>query len=174
MKFTKAVLAVLMITVMTGNGQAASTTTATLMINVTFTQPSCDITVPSSYNLGLLIQGEKRKEHPPLNITWTCGGDTPQKTALTATIISGDAEGDEKIYLMTDSSQRTGATLSLKEKATGSMVKLTGKNGGNPFCNDVKESTDMRTCTLIPVTDVSQSGALGMASARLKFEVAYQ
>lgn len=54
MKFTKAALAALMMTVMTGSGQAATTATATLTINVTFTQPSCDIQVPSSYNLGLL------------------------------------------------------------------------------------------------------------------------
>ncbi|HAX5279319.1 TPA: F18 fimbrial protein FedE, partial [Escherichia coli] len=57
MKFTKAVLAALMMTVMTGSAQAASTATATLTINVTFTQPSCDISVPPSYNLGTLTLG---------------------------------------------------------------------------------------------------------------------
>ncbi|EFB1110691.1 F18 fimbrial protein FedE [Escherichia coli] len=170
MKFTKAALAALMMTVMTGSGQAATTATATLTINVTFTQPSCDIQVPSSYNLGLLTQGDSGKEHAPLNITWTCEGDTPQKTALTAAIVSGDAEGDEKVYLMTDDSRRTGATLSLKEKTGGALIKLDGQSH---FCADDTENTGMRTCALIPVTDVSRSGALGMASARLRFEVAY-
>ncbi|MEC9683725.1 F18 fimbrial protein FedE, partial [Escherichia marmotae] len=112
MKFTKAALAALMMTVMTGSGQAATTATATLTINVTFTQPSCDIQVPSSYNLGLLTQGDSGKEHAPLNITWTCEGDTPQKTALTATVVGNEErQGDEKVYLMTDGGQRTGATL---------------------------------------------------------------
>ena len=174
MRFTKAALAALMMVVMTGSGQAATTATATLTINVTFTQPSCDIQVPSSYNLGLLVQGEQNKEHAPLNITWTCEGDAPLKTALTAAVVgSEEKQGDEKVYLMTNDHQRTGATLSLKEKKTGSLIKLTGPDGGNPFCSDEKEDTGMRTCTLIPVTDVSRDGALGMASARLKFEVAY-
>lgn len=174
MKFTKAALAALMMTVMTGSGQAATTATATLTINVTFTQPSCDIQVPSQYNLGLLTQGDAEREHAPLNITWTCEGDTPLKTALTAAIVSGEAEGDEKVYLITDGSQRTGATLSLKEKTTGSLIKLTGPDSGNLFCSDETETTGMRTCTLIPVTAVSRDGALGVASAGLKFEVAYQ
>ncbi|ENB8930578.1 F18 fimbrial protein FedE, partial [Escherichia coli] len=51
MRLTKAALAALMM-VVAGSGQAATTATATLTINVTFTQPSCDITVPASYNLG--------------------------------------------------------------------------------------------------------------------------
>ncbi|EHX2470884.1 F18 fimbrial protein FedE [Escherichia coli] len=171
MRFTKAALAALMMVVMTGSGQAATTATATLTINVTFTQPSCDIQVPSSYDLGLLVQGEQNKEHAPLNITWTCEGDTPQKTALTATVVGNEErQGDEKVYLMTDGGQRTGATLSLKEKTGGSLIKLDGQSH---FCADDTENTGMRTCALIPVTDVSRSGALGMASARLRFEVAY-
>lgn len=174
MRFTKAALAALMMVVMTGSGQAETVNaTATLTINVAFTQPSCDIQVPSSYNLGLLVQGEQNKEHAPLNITWTCEGNTPLKTALTAAIVKGTASGNEKVVLQTDSGADTGATLSLKEKKTGSLIKLTGPDGGNPFCSDEKEDTGMRTCTLIPVTDVSRDGALGMASARLKFEVAY-
>ncbi|MEF9709354.1 F18 fimbrial protein FedE [Escherichia coli] len=169
MKFTKAVLAALMMTVITGSVQAA--TTATLTINVTFSQQSCDIQVPSSYNLGFLTQGEI-KHHDALNITWTCEGDTPQKTTLTAAIVSGEKASDEKVYLMTDSG-RTGAMLSLKEKTTGSSIKLTGSGRGDNFCSDAKKDTGMRTCTLIPVTEVSLDGALGLASARLRFEVAY-
>lgn len=71
---------------------------------------------------------------------------------------------------MTDDGQRTGATLSLKEKTGGALIKLDGQSH---FCADDTENTEMRTCALIPVTDVSRSGALGMASARLRFEVAY-
>lgn len=170
MRFTKAALAALMMAVMTGSGQAATTATAMLTISVTFTQPSCDIQVPSLYNLGLLVQGEQNKEHVPLKITWTCEGSAPQKTALTATVVgSAGKVGDEKVYLMTES-QRTGATLSLKEKTGDSLIKLDGQS---PFCSDAKEATGMRTCTLIPMTDVSREGALGMASATLRFEVGY-
>ncbi|ELD0501567.1 F18 fimbrial protein FedE, partial [Escherichia coli] len=86
MKFTKAALAALMM-VVAGSGQADNSATATLTINVTFTQPSCNITVPPSYNLGTLTPGSKT--HAPLNITWKCEGDTPVTTALTAAIVKG-------------------------------------------------------------------------------------
>lgn len=89
MRFTKAALAALMM-VVAGSGQAATTATATLTINVIFTQPSCDITVPASYNLGTLTLGSKT--HAPLDITWKCEGDTPVKTALTAAIVKGTAK----------------------------------------------------------------------------------
>ncbi|EEU9598337.1 F18 fimbrial protein FedE [Escherichia albertii] len=167
MKFTKAALALLMMIVMTGSGQAA---TATLTINVTSTQPSCNVTVPSSYMLEALVPGEMGKAHPPLKITWSCEGNTPLKTALTAAIVSGDSEGDGKVHLVTDSRQRTGVTLSLREKTSGNLIKLTGKEN---FCGDTEGTTGMRTCTLTPVTDVSHGSGRGNASATLRFEVRY-
>lgn len=173
MKFTKAALAALMMTVMTGSAQAAATATATLTINVTFTQPSCDITVPASYNLGTLTPGSK--PHAPLNITWKCEGDTPVTTALTAAIVKGKASGDEKVVLLTDSGTPTGATLSLREKKSASLIKLTGPSAGDYFCSDENATpgTTMRTCTLTPETNVSQNGPFGLASATLRFEVGY-
>lgn len=172
MKFTKAALAVLMM-VVAGSGQAATTATATLTINVTFTQPSCDITVPDSYNLGTLTPGPKT--HAPLNITWKCEGDTPVTTALTADIVKGNASGDEKVVLLTDSGTPTGATLSLREKKRTSLIKLTGPTAGDYFCSDdsATPGTTMRTCTLTPETNVSQNGPFGLASATLRFEVGY-
>lgn len=167
MKFTKATLAVLMMMVMTGSGQAA---TATLTIDVTFARPSCNIQVPSSHMLEALVPGETGKYHPSLKITWSCEGNTPLKTALTAAIVSGDSEGEGKVHLMTDSRQRTGVTLSLREKTSGDLIKLTGTEN---FCSDTEGTTGMRTCTLIPVTDVPRGSVLGSASATLRFEVRY-
>ncbi|WP_244256304.1 F18 fimbrial protein FedE [Escherichia albertii] len=173
MKFTKATLAVLMIAVMTSSGQAVTTATATLTINVTFTQPSCDIAVPPSYNLGTLTPGEKI--HTPLEITWKCEGDTPIKTALTADIVKGTASGDEKVILQTDSGTDTGATLALREKKSAALIKLTGPTMSDYFCSDENSvaGTMMRTCTLTPETNVSQNGPFGLASATLRFEVGY-
>ncbi|WP_218073155.1 F18 fimbrial protein FedE [Escherichia coli] len=174
MRLTKAALAALMM-VVAGSGQAATTATATLTINVTFTQPSCDIKVPASYNLGLLTPGET-KNHGDLTITWECQGNTPMKTALTAAIVTGAAENDNKtVRLAADSGGKSRAALSLKD-SMGSPIKLTGPTGGNYFCGDSKETTGMRTCALTPVTEVSSqgtSGALGPASATLRFEVGY-
>lgn len=173
MKFTKAALVALMITVMTSSGQAATTATATLSINVTFTQPSCDITVPTLYNLGTLTPGQKT--HAPLEITRKCDGDTPVKTALTAAIVKGSASGSEKVVLQMDSGTDTGATLSLKEKVSNRLIKLTGPVVGDYFCSDENAvaGATMRTCTLTPETNVSQSGPFGLASATLRFEVGY-
>ena len=172
MKFTKAVLAALMM-VVAGSGQAATSATATLTINVTFTQPSCDITVPASYNLGTLTPGSKT--HAPLNITWKCEGDTLVKTALLADIVrGGKTSNDEKVILKTDDNTDTGATLSLREKESGDLIKLTGPAAGNYFCSDANAIAGMEhTCTLTPETNVSQNGPFGLASATLRFEVGY-
>lgn len=172
MKFTKAALAALMM-VVAGSGQAATSATATLTINVTFTQPSCDITVPASYNLGTLTPGPKT--HAPLDISWKCEGDTPVTTALTAAIVKGNASGDEKVVLLTNSGTPTGATLSLREKKSTSLIKLTGPGAGDYFCSDdsATPGITMRTCTLTPETNVSQNGPFGLASATLRFEVGY-
>ncbi|WP_001212899.1 hypothetical protein [Escherichia sp. TW14182] len=172
MRFTKAALAALMMVVMTGSGQAATTATATLTINVTFTQPSCDITVLPEYNLGTLTPGTK--SHAPLKISWKCEGDAPVKTALTATIVKGGAgSGDEKVVLQTDRGTDTGATLSLREKDR--LIKLTGSTAEDYFCSDanVVSGVTERICTLTPETNVSQRGPFGLASATLRFEVGY-
>ena len=172
MKFTKAALAALMM-VVAGSGQAATSATATLTINVTFTQPSCDITVPALYNLGTLTPGSKT--HAPLNITWKCEGDTLVKTALLADIVrGGKTSNDEKVILKTDDNTDTGATLSLREKESGDLIKLTGPAAGNYFCSDANAIAGMEhTCTLTPETNVSQNGPFGLASATLRFEVGY-
>lgn len=173
MKFTKAALAALMMTVMAGSAQAATTATATLTINVTFTQPSCDISVTPSYNLGTLTSGTKT--HAPLDISWTCEDSTPVTTALTAAIVKGNASGDEKVVLLTDSGTPSGATLSLREKKSSSLIKLTGADAGDYFCSDdsAAPGTTMRTCTLTPETNMSENGPFGLASATLRFEVGY-
>lgn len=175
MRFTKGVLAALMLTVTADGAQAATNAvnvSATVRINVTFTAPTCNIKVPSSYDLGTLTPGPK--EHGPLNITWSCEGDTPIKTALTAEVVTGGRDAtNEKVYLVTDGNQATGAALSLKEG--GSFIKLTGSQAGDYFCSDTGAVAGVteRTCTLTPVTNVSQNGPFGLASATLRFEVGY-
>ena len=129
--------------------------------------------MPDSYTLGTLTPGPKT--HAPLNITWKCEGDTPVTTALTADIVKGNASGDEKVVLLTDSGTPTGATLSLREKKRTSLIKLTGPTAGDYFCSDdsATPGTTMRTCSLTPETNVSQNGPFGLASATLRFEVGY-
>ncbi|OPW88269.1 F18 fimbrial protein FedE [Citrobacter sp. A316] len=172
MKLTNIVLSALMLTMAAGSVHAATTATATQTINVTFTVPSCNITVPSSYNLGPLTPGGA-KDHSDFNITWTCQGNTPLKTGLTAGIVSGTADGDSKVRMMSGG-QATGAALSLREKGTMQPIKLTGSGAKDYFCSDANAVAGVtRTCTLTPVTEVSRSGPFGLASATLRFEVGY-
>lgn len=166
-------LVALMFAVTAGSSQAGNTATATLIINVNFRQPTCDINVPSSYDLGVLSAGGA-VEHRGFDITWNCGTGESLKTALTASIVRGTAVGDDQVRLLRDDGQATGASLSLKENRQGaspSPVKLTGAT--DYFCSDESEVTGMRTCTLTPVTKVDQGGPFGLASATLKFKVGY-
>ncbi|EFG0720612.1 F18 fimbrial protein FedE [Escherichia coli] len=170
MKFPKTALTALIMVMMVGDVEATSSTTAVLTINVTFTPPSCDLQMPSSYDLGTLTPG--RKVHGDFQITWNCEGNEPIKTALTANIISGVAEGNNKVRLIANN-QASGATLFLQEKNSGSLVKLTGHDALDYFCSDDRETTGMRICTLIPVTETSLTGPFGRGDATLSFAIAY-
>ena len=171
MKFTKIALAALMMVLIIDHVEATSPASALLTINVTYIKKSGDIQVPSSYNLGSLTLG--RKEHGDLKVTWTCEGDIPYKTALTAQIIKGDPEGDNKVRLI-DDTQSSGAVLSLKENDTLITLKtLTDQDTGNHFCSDQKEAVGIRNCMLTPVTEVDQKGSFGLASVTLRFSVVY-
>lgn len=172
MRFTNIALTALMLAITAGSAQASTSVTKTLTINVTFIQPSCDIKVPAYYNLGTLTPGGP-KEHPDFNITWTCEGNIPLKTALTAGVVTGTVEGSnkDKVYMMSGG-QKTGALLSLKEKGATLPIKLTGSK--DYFCSDANAVAGVvRTCTLTPVTEVSQQGPFGAASTTLRFEVGY-
>lgn len=176
MKFTKAAItALILLLMMTGSGQASVTLDGymggdVLTINVSVNQPTCSISAPNSYELGSLTQG--RKEHDPLIITWSCDTSDPSlKTALTASIVSGIRDGDSSVYLLTGQEKST-AKLSLKKG--NDLIKLL-EQGVMPgeddyFCNDTGIA---RTCSLIPVTEVSSGGTSGQVSATLSFEVVY-
>lgn len=170
MKFPKIALIALIMVMMISDVEATNSTTAVLTINVTFTPPSCDIKMPSSYDLGILTPG--RKEHGDFQITWNCEGNEPIKTALTASIISGVAEGDNKVRLIANN-QASGATLFLMEKNSGSLIKLTGHDAQDYFCSDSRETTGMRICTLTPVTETSLIGPFGRGYSTLSFAIAY-
>ncbi|EFB6713167.1 F18 fimbrial protein FedE [Escherichia coli] len=171
MKFTKIALAALMMVVIISDARATSSASALLTINVTYIKKSCDIQVPSSYNLGSLTPG--RREHGDLKITWTCEGDIPYKTALIAEIVKGVVEGDNKVRLVTGT-QPSGAVLSLQENDTLVTLNTTTEHdAGNYFCSDPTEGVGTRSCLVTPVTEVDQKGPFGLASATLKFSVAY-
>ncbi|MDO3872084.1 hypothetical protein [Salmonella enterica] len=97
------------------------------------------------------------------------------KTALAASVKKGRANGDEKVTLVTEKDDPIGATLSLREKVGGALIKLTGDSAVKEyFCSDVNAVAGVtRSCTLIPETEVFLSGPFGQALASLRFMVDY-
>ncbi|MBJ9214351.1 F18 fimbrial protein FedE [Citrobacter freundii] len=174
MKFTKAVLATLMLAMTTGSAQAARSATATLTINVTPVQSSCNITIPSLYGLGILKRGEIQR-HGDLKITWECEGNTPVKTALTADIVKGYREGDSDVFLVAGDGKKSDVKLYLWHWDSGAKIKLTGPGAKDYFCNDASAvANTMRTCKVTPYTIVGSGAELGQTpSATLRFEVEY-
>lgn len=169
--FRKTLLTIVALILAITVGSAAAASTATLTINVQFPQPSCNIKVLSSYNLGTLSPGSE-VTHPSFDITWDCGiSGQPLKTALTAAVVRGAMVGNDKVRLLRNDGQATGAFLFLKEKGASSPVNLTGAQ--DYFCSDATKVTGMRTCTLTPVTVVEPGGPFGLASATLRFKVGY-
>lgn len=154
-----------------GKVHAATEATATLTINVTFTAPTCTITVPPTYNLGIL-QLNETKEHSPLVVDWSCEGGGPIKTALTASVVTGIlGSTQDKVKMLGEDGSENGTTLTLKEKSSGQNIKLTGSDV-DVFCSGT--ATGSRSCELIPVTETHQGDTPGRINATLRFAVAYQ
>ncbi|HGF3450149.1 TPA: fimbrial protein [Salmonella enterica subsp. enterica serovar Brandenburg] len=150
---------------------AASSARATLIIDATFTKPSCTISAPSSYDLGELVRGQV-KEHEPLLINIECPGSQSAKTALTAKVLTGKLENtQDKVRMMVDGKEN-GTLLSLKpvDAKASVPIKLTGL-AQDAFCNI--NDGQFRQCQLIPVTEVHTGDTPGHASAALQFEVVY-
>ncbi|HGE5896306.1 TPA: fimbrial protein [Escherichia coli] len=150
---------------------AASTATATLIVEATFTKPTCSIHVPPDYNLGKLVRGQVKK-HEPLLIIVKCPDTQSVKTALTAKVLTGSLESTQDKVRMMVNGKKSGALLSLKTVNTGSSarIKLTGA-AQDAFC-DI-DNGRLRQCQLIPITEVRSGGKLGPASATIQFEVVY-
>lgn len=150
---------------------AASTATATLIIETTFTKPTCSIHVPPTYNLGKLVRGQVKK-HEPLPIIVKCPGAQSVQTALTAKVLTGRLESSRDKVQMMVNGKKNGTLLSLNTVNTGSSapIKLTGA-AKDAFC-DI-DNGELRLCQLIPVTEVHSGDRPGQASATLQFEVVY-
>ncbi|KAB7714799.1 F18 fimbrial protein FedE [Plesiomonas shigelloides] len=154
-----------------GVAHAATESSATLTINVTFVAPTCTIDVPSTYNLGGL-QLNQTKEHAPLMVKWSCEGADPVKTALTASVVTGTLDStQDKVKMLGEDGRENGTTLSLKEKSSGQKIKLTGSDT-DVFCSG--NAVGDRSCELIPITETHIGDAPGQINSTLRFAVVYQ
>ncbi|MBS9139674.1 F18 fimbrial protein FedE [Escherichia coli] len=170
MKFTKAALTVL-IMMISGSVYSSDNYNLHLLIQATFTKPTCNISVPGTYEFGKLIQGEGEKRAADLDITWTC--DVKKMTALTATVLNGNLIDDEQVMLVTDDKNKSNVLLSLVEKGKGNRIKLNVSSEEGYFCRDATATTSMRSCKLTPIITVPADAILGGVQATLLFSVAY-
>lgn len=169
MKLTKAALTVL-IMMISGSVYSSDNYNLHLLIKATFTNPTCNIVVPSTYDFGKLIKGEGSKRGADhLDITWSC--NVSKMTALTATILNGDWVDDEHVMLLTDSKEPSNVLLSLEEN--NKLIKLNGSSDSGYFCRDTTETTSMRLCKLTPILTVPANAVLGRVQATLLFSVEY-
>lgn len=148
---------------------AQASSTATVTVAATYMASTCNITVPSSYWLGTLTPEVYEKKHSPLRINWTCDGDQPVMTALKATAITGELQpGNSKLEMMIGGVKN--GTLLWLEDNRGSEIKLTG-GMNDVFCQG--NARGARSCEVIPVTQVHSTDKFGIASAIIRFQVAY-
>lgn len=172
MKLNRLLLAVMMFACVTDTSLAVDTVTKQTKVTIyaSFTQPSCNINVPKSYNLGLLTPGVKT--HAPLDITWECVGASELNTALIATSAADSLESSGEAVQLMVNNKPNGTILWLKEKDTDRVINLTG-GSANSFCSNVWRDGETSSCTLIPYTEVHSNDIVGQASATLNFEVVY-
>ncbi|CNL75254.1 type 1 fimbrial protein [Yersinia enterocolitica] len=161
--------------VLLSGAQAAETGVAQIKITLQNKQPSCALSINGNnsyqYQLGTLTRGGEER-HDVFNVTVTCQGNTPVKTALTAKSMAGTLLGQRDVISMQTDTGGSGPLLWL-EDITGQKVKLSGLNN-EMFC--FSSNTTWATpsyCRLTPVTKVNASDGPGNVSATILFNVIY-
>lgn len=145
---------------------AATSETVNISLTLISPQPTCNVTVTPSKDLGALYTGEKR--HSVLPVTIACTGTI--KSALTAQNLNGGLQTDNyRVSVpMGSSGAGNGPFLWLQDN-NGNNVKLTGA-AGDAFCI----ATDTgRTCNITPVTSVNSDSGWGSGSVTMRFDITY-
>ncbi|EPV4610406.1 hypothetical protein ACV4SA_003029 [Escherichia coli] len=159
----------LLITMISISSARASTKTlsSTLTINVNFFAPSCDVKVPSEYDLGSLTPGNKI-EHKKINIEISCIDSYSYSTGLIASVRKGTLDTFQTSVQMLTNDEENGPFLSLKDEG-GTLIKMTG-NKSDAFCigGDKK-----RICSITPISNVPSDAISGRVIAVINFSIIY-
>lgn len=152
----------------------AATATATVIINATFTMPTCTLTMPDTVLLGDLKNGTKT--HNAVRIDIDCPDSGNMETGLYALKMSGELSGADKMTMVSTSGGRSAgspALFWLTESGGSTPVKLDGTGetvADNAFC---RGTALKRTCSLTPVTRVFENTPREEVSATVRFNVMY-
>ena len=171
-KWLSAVIFLPVLVILVPSGRAA-TATATVIINATFTMPTCTLTMPDIVPLGDLKNGTKIHSAVQIGIDCPDGGNV--ETGLYARKMSGELSGTDKMTMVPSSGSVTGnpALFWLTERGGTTPVKLDGTGADvadNAFC---RGTAVKRTCSLTPVTQVFADTVREEVSATVRFNVMY-
>ncbi|EHJ8506397.1 hypothetical protein KAM28_004485 [Salmonella enterica subsp. diarizonae serovar 47:k:z53:[z84]] len=146
--------------------QASAATTGDIEIMVTTPRPTCNLTVRSTHDLGILPLREKKHTAFPVNID--CSGSI--RTALTARNITGALQTDSyRVAIPLEGATHSEGPFLWLENPDGRNIKLTGAQR-DKFCDASEQN---RVCNLIPVTDVRKGVPYGKGSATIRFSIIY-
>lgn len=146
--------------------QSGAAEVGSVQIMVETLRPTCNLTVQSTYDLGVLPLREKKHVAFPVSID--CSGSV--RTALTATNTSGTLQTDNyRIAIPLKGTTNSQGPFLWLENPGGGKIKLTGAQS-DKFCD---ASGQNRVCNLIPVTDVSEGVPYGKGSATISFSIFY-
>ncbi len=152
MKFIKVMLtaAVLAVTIVP-SVKAASKADATVNIQVAFTAPTCNIKVPSPYNLGVMTIGESETPHIPIDIEWDCGKPVgvSGQSFITASVKKGAPDSLKEWVQLFAKNSETGSGVFLSLKSGNSYIKM---DDSTKIC---QQNSSQGSCKLIPITKVS-------------------
>lgn len=145
---------------------AVTSASANVVITVTSPQPTCNLTVRSTYDLGVLPLSEKKHVAFPVNID--CTGSI--RTALIAQKTSGTLQADNyRVAIPIGSTTSSLGPYLWLQTAAGANINLTGADSGK-FCD---ASGQNRVCQITPVTNVQAGAPFGQGSATISFSVVY-
>lgn len=128
-------------------------------------QPTCNVTVRSTLELGSITIGDS--PHSPFPVSISCTGTV--KSALTARNKTGTLQTDQyRVFVpMSNAGAANGPFLWLQDG--NSKLKLTGQSV-DAFCTGTSTS---RTCNVTPWTRAEGDSGWGNGAATINFEIIY-
>lgn len=153
---------------------ATTTANAEVIINATFTMPTCELVMPATVQLGWLNTGIKT--HRPVQIDISCP-DGAVVTALYATAMSGVLLPGmkDKMTMQTSSGNTAGTAAAFwLTDSDGKTINLEGSGATSSdkrFCKG--DAVALRSCSVVPNTEVFADTPREEVSATVKFSIVY-
>ncbi|ECW3431988.1 hypothetical protein ID360_004147 [Salmonella enterica] len=168
LKLFSAIMAISML--MAGSAAATIADSKTVNLEMTVLAPPCSVSTTPVIDFGNVDLTTQTSSQNILNVEITC--DLPVNTKVVASLVDTDLVDSTTAAMMSSvqGSGRSAAMLRLYETTNNinQYVKLTG-NDADFFCN----SSENRTCTLVPQLTTWATGTVNQVRASIKFDLIY-